>query len=117
MESQVAEIMGLIEASADDPRLRWSPDRTTVTVVFSRLILDGGPMLAPQGRRARFGDAWRAAMAEHGWVSTGQSGMFTRPRRPGELARHYQTHDSLHSEARASFHPRTCQSLTTSADL
>jgi hypothetical protein len=78
MESLVAEIMGLIEASADDPRLRWSPDRTTVTVVFSRLILDGGPMLAAQGRRAPFGDAWRVAMAEHGWVPAGHSGTFTR---------------------------------------
>jgi hypothetical protein len=83
MESLVAEIMGLIEASADDPRLRWSPDRTTVTVIFSRLILDGGPMLAAQGRRAPFGDAWRAAMAERGWVPTGQSGMFARPRQSG----------------------------------
>ncbi len=57
MEPQVAEIMRLIEAGADDPRLRWSPDRTTVTVVFSRLILDGGPTLDAQGRRVRFGDA------------------------------------------------------------
>jgi len=84
MEALVAEIMGLIEASADDPRLRWSPDRTTVTVVFSRLILDGGPTLAAQGRRGRFGDAWRAAMAEHGWVPTGQSGMFARPSQWGD---------------------------------
>jgi hypothetical protein len=71
--------MALIEASADDPRLRWSGDRTTVTVVLSKLILDSGPMLDAQGRRARFGDAWRAAMAEHGWVPTGRGGMFTRP--------------------------------------
>lgn len=79
MEPLITEIMTLIEASADDPRLRWSPDRTTVTVVLSRLILDSGPMLAAPGRRARFGDAWRAAMAERGWVPTGQSGTFTRP--------------------------------------
>ena len=85
MDPLVTEIMTLIEASADDPRLRWSADRTTVTVVFSRLILDGGPMLAAPGRRARFGDAWRAAMAEHGWVPTGQSGTFTRPDRRGDL--------------------------------
>lgn len=77
MEPLATEIMTLIEASADDPRLRWSPDRTTVTVVFSRLILDSGP--AARGRRARLGDAWRAAMAERGWVPTGQSGTFTRP--------------------------------------
>jgi len=79
MDPLITEIMTLIEASADDPRLRWSADRATVTVVFSRLILDVGPMLAPGGRRARFGDAWRAAMAEHGWVPAGQRGTFTRP--------------------------------------
>jgi hypothetical protein len=83
MEPLVEELMGLIEAGAEDPRLRWSPDRATVRVVFSRLILDSGPMLASQGRRARFGDAWRAAMAEHGWVPAGPSGLFTRPGRPG----------------------------------
>lgn len=83
MEPLVAEIMRLIEASADDPRLRWSPDRTTVMVLFSRLILDGGPMLAAQGRHAPFGDAWRAAMAEHGWVPIGHGGMFARPGQPG----------------------------------
>ncbi|HUY44903.1 MAG TPA: hypothetical protein VMV92_04155 [Streptosporangiaceae bacterium] len=48
-------------------------------MAFSRVILDSGPMLAAQGRRAGFGEAWRAAMAEHGWVSAGQSGMFARP--------------------------------------
>jgi len=84
MEPLVAEIMRLIEARADDPRLRWSPDRTTVKVVFSRLILDGGPMPAAQGRRARFGDAWRAAMAERGWVPAGQSGQFAHSGRPGD---------------------------------
>ena len=84
MEPLVAEIMKLIEASADDPRLRWSPDRTMVRVVFSRLILDSGPKLAAHGRRARFGDAWRAAMTEHGWVPTGQSGMFARADHRGD---------------------------------
>src|SRR5260370_42570078 len=78
MERLVAEIMGLIEAGADDPRLRWSPDRMTVQVVFSRLVLDGGPNLAASGRRVRFGDAWHAAMAEHGWVPAGQRGVFAR---------------------------------------
>ena len=84
MEPQVAEIMRLIEAGADDPRLRWSPDRTTVTVVFSRLVLDGRPILDARGRRVRFGDAWRAAMAEHGWVQAGHSGLFSRPAHSGD---------------------------------
>ncbi len=71
MKPQVAEIIRLIEAGADDPRLRWSPDRTTVTVVYSRLILDGAPMLDAQGRRMRLGDGWQAAIAEHGWCRPG----------------------------------------------
>src|SRR6266566_4744650 len=50
----------------------------------SRLILDGGPMPAARGRRARFGDAWWAAMAQHGWVPAGQSGTFTRPGHRGD---------------------------------
>lgn len=79
MEPLVAEIMQLIETGADDPRLRWSPDRMTVRVVFSRLILDGEPRVDPPGRHARFGDAWRAAMVQHGWVPTPQAGIFTRP--------------------------------------
>lgn len=82
MEPLVAEIMRLIDAGADDPRLRWSSDRMTVRVVYSRLVLDGAPRVDPQGRRARFGDAWRAAMAEHGWVPTGSPGVFIRAR-PG----------------------------------
>jgi hypothetical protein len=84
MEPLIAEIMRLIEAGADDPRLRWSPDRTTVRVLYSRLILDGGPRLAAQGRRPRFGDAWRAAMADHGWVPAGQSGLFARTDHPAD---------------------------------
>jgi hypothetical protein len=84
-ESVTAEIMRLIEAGADDPRLRWSPDRMTVQVVLSRLILDGESRQAG-GRRTRFGGAWRAAMTERGWVPTTQPGVFRRPspRRPGQ---------------------------------
>jgi hypothetical protein len=50
----------------------------TVQVVFSRLVLDSGPNVAASGRRAPFGDAWQAAMAEHGWVPAGQRGAFAR---------------------------------------
>jgi hypothetical protein len=83
MEPLVAEMMRLIDAGADDPRLRWSADRMTVRVLLSRMILDGGPTSAAQVRSPRFGQAWRAAMAEHGWVPAGHSGVFTRvgPRR------------------------------------
>ena len=78
MEPMIAEIIALIEVGADDSRLRWSPDRATVQVVFSRLVLGGGPRLAARGRRTRFGEEWRTAMAKHGWVPTGQPGVFAR---------------------------------------
>jgi hypothetical protein len=79
MDALVEEIMGLIEAGADDPWLRWSSDRRTVQLVLSRLILDTAPQQDAPGRRVGFGQAWQAAMAEHGWVPTGQRGVFTRP--------------------------------------
>jgi hypothetical protein len=79
MEPLVAEIIGLIEAGADDARLWWSPDRTMVRVVLTELDLDSAPAQAGLGRRIRFGDAWRAAMAERGWVPTGPPGVFARP--------------------------------------
>jgi hypothetical protein len=79
MEPLVAEIMRLIDGRADDPRLRWSADRQTVRVLYSRMVLDAQPRVDPQGRRARFGDEWRAAMAEHGWLPAGPPGVFTRP--------------------------------------
>jgi hypothetical protein len=83
MEPLIAEIMRLIEAGADDPRLQWSPDRTMVRVIYSRLVLDGRRVPAAKGRRQPFGDAWRVAMAEHGWVPAGPSGLFARPGDPG----------------------------------
>jgi hypothetical protein len=82
MEPLVAEIMRLIDGGADDPRLEWSADRQTVRVVYSRMVLDGQPRVDRQGRRARFADEWRAAMAEHGWLPAGPHGVFTRAARP-----------------------------------
>jgi hypothetical protein len=79
MEPIVAEIIGLIEAGVDDPRLRWSPDRRMVQVVFSRLVLESGPRPAAAGRRVPFGEEWQAAMAERGWVPGGEPGLFARP--------------------------------------
>ncbi len=88
MVSLVAEIMGLIDAGADDPRLRWSPDRMTVQVVLSRLVLDAPPKPDASGRRVGFGEAWQAAMAEHGWVPAGQRGVFAHPGAAAEGRRH-----------------------------
>jgi hypothetical protein len=83
MEPLVTEIMRLIDGGADDPRLRWSADRQTVRVVYSRMVLDGPPRVDPEGRRASFADEWRAAMAEHGWRPAGTPGVFTRATRRG----------------------------------
>jgi hypothetical protein len=81
MDSLVTEIMQLIDSRADDPRLEWSPDRATVRVRYSKLVLARQPTTDVQGRRARFGDEWLAAMAEHGWRPAGSPGMFTRTAR------------------------------------
>jgi hypothetical protein len=78
MDSLVTEIMQLIDSRADDPRLQWSPDRLTVRVLFSQLVLTREPVTDVQGNRARFADAWLAAMAEHGWQPAGAPGLFTR---------------------------------------
>jgi len=78
MDSLVTEIMQLIDSRADDPRLQWSPDRRTVRVLFSQLVLTRQPVTDVLGRRARFADAWLAAMADHGWRPAGSPGLFTR---------------------------------------
>jgi hypothetical protein len=78
MEPLVTEIMQLIDSRADDPRLQWSPDRMTVRILYSKLILARKPTTDAQGRRARFADAWPAAMAQHGWRPAGAPGLFTR---------------------------------------
>jgi hypothetical protein len=78
MDSLVAEIMQLIDSRADDPRLEWSPDRRTVRVRYSTLVLDRQATTDSQGHGAQFADAWPAAMAEHGWRPAGRPGQFTR---------------------------------------
>jgi hypothetical protein len=78
MDSLVTEIMQLIDSRADDPRLEWSPDRRTVRVRYSKLVLDRQATTDIQGGGARFADAWPAAMAEHGWRPAGRPGLFTR---------------------------------------
>jgi hypothetical protein len=78
MESLVTDIMRLIDARADDPRLEWSPDRMTVRVLYSKLILTRQTTPDIQGRWVGFADAWLIAMAEHGWRPVGPPGLFTR---------------------------------------
>jgi len=76
--SVLGEIMTLIQTRSADPRLLWSPDKMTVRIVLSKLVLDGVPGLVAGGRRVRLDDEWRAKMAEHGWIPTAQLGVFTR---------------------------------------
>jgi hypothetical protein len=78
MDSLVTEIMRLIDSRADDPRLEWSPDRRTVRLLFSQLVLARQPVTDSQGHREGFADDWLAAMAEHGWRPAGRPGLFTR---------------------------------------
>lgn len=78
MDSLVTEIMQLIDSRADDPRLQWSPDRMTVRVLYSKLVLARQPATDVHRPRVRFADAWPAAMAEHGWRPAGRPGLFTR---------------------------------------
>jgi hypothetical protein len=88
MDALIEELMGLIETGADDPRLRWSPDRMTVQLVLSRLILDAAMQQDASGRRAGLGQAWQAAMTERGWVPSGQRGVFTARRPRADPAAH-----------------------------
>jgi len=62
----VAEIVSLIEAGQDDERLKWSADRSRVTVRTGR-ILPPAYKRTMEGRRQRFGDALREAMTLAGW--------------------------------------------------
>ena len=58
----LAEIIALIQTRSADPRLLWSPDKMTVRIVLSKLVLDGKPGLATGSRRIRLDDEWRAKM-------------------------------------------------------
>lgn len=78
METLVTEIMQLIDSRADDPRLQWSPDRMTVRVLYSKLVLARQPAPDVPAPRVPFAEAWPAAMAERGWRPAGRPGMFTR---------------------------------------
>jgi hypothetical protein len=65
------EIIDLIEAGADDPRLQWSPDRATVRVLVEKVIPPNGYARTIEGRRRRFTDSWAAAMTAAGWEQDG----------------------------------------------
>jgi hypothetical protein len=75
VEPIVVAIVQLVAQGADDPRLKWSKDRNTVTIVFSRAVGDGFKQTV-EGRRKRLWVAWQGkgdpALAALGWKPTGR---------------------------------------------
>jgi hypothetical protein len=63
----VAKVVSLADAGADDPFLKWSADRTRVTVMIGRVIPATRPRQTFEGRRKRFRAALREAMEGSGW--------------------------------------------------
>lgn len=64
------EVVRLVQAGADDPRLRWPADRSTVRVLASRAVPADGYKQTVEARRRRFRDAVNARLAAAGWVQT-----------------------------------------------
>lgn len=60
-------VASLVGSGADDPSLRWSADRTRVTVMTGRVIPADGFQQTIEGRRKRFRAALREAMESSGW--------------------------------------------------
>jgi len=77
----VAEIVELVAAGVEDDRLGWSPDRQTVRVRIGKIIPADGFAQTVAGRRKRFRDKLRAAMAASGWSVGTAVGTFVRTSR------------------------------------
>jgi len=76
-EPLVSEIVAMIEAGQDDPRLSWSPDRGSIQISLSKVVGEGNKQTA-QGRRRRISAALDTAMLERGWVSSDDRGQPSR---------------------------------------
>jgi hypothetical protein len=63
----VREIVDLVKAGKDDPRLQWAADRSRVTVRVGNIPALGGVKETRQGRRKRFGDELSRQMTLVGW--------------------------------------------------
>jgi len=61
------EVVELIGEGADDERLKWSADRTRVTVLTGKVIPSGGFRQTVEGRRKRFRQALIERMQQAGW--------------------------------------------------
>jgi hypothetical protein len=67
VEPIAAEIVSLVEGDIDDERLKWSADRSRVTVTVRRVIPTSGPKQTVEGRRKRFTKALVETMISAGW--------------------------------------------------
>ena len=67
VEPLAVEIVSLIEGGVDDERLKWSADRSRVTVVIGQVIPDSGPKQTVTARRKRFKKMLSEALVAAGW--------------------------------------------------
>lgn len=72
VERAAQEIAAVVVAVADDPRLRWSPDRSRVQVHTSVVVNpDAASRQTVEGRRKRLVAALRPKLEEAGWRLSG----------------------------------------------
>ena len=67
VEPLAVEIVSLIEGGVDDERIKWSADRSRVTVVIGQFIPDSGPKQTVTARRKRFKKMLSEALVAAGW--------------------------------------------------
>ena len=65
-----AEIADLIINQTDDPKLKWGPDRSTVTLVMGQIIPDQGPAETIRNRRKRLRELLASIIKKSGWEMT-----------------------------------------------
>ena len=62
------DVADLIVQRSDAACLRWAPDHSRVAVMVGAIVPGTGPQQTVRGRRKRFRDALRAALAPNGWT-------------------------------------------------
>ncbi len=67
-----------IVGGADDPWLKWSADRKSVSVQIGKVIPDTGPAQTTINRRKRFRVALDQRLSAAGW-STARPNIYGRP--------------------------------------
>jgi hypothetical protein len=61
------ELADLIVNQIDDPRLKWSQDRSVVTLQMGKVIPDNGPKETTNNRRGRLRESLVARLEGSGW--------------------------------------------------